>query len=451
MRRLLLRGLVLAAAAAAPAAAAARAQVPAEGSGAPPLELLHGFTLIDGRGGPPIEDGAIAVRGEWIVAAGPRARLQAALPEGEEPIAVDLGGGWVVPGLIDAHVHLATAPDRAAAERELERLLRSGITTVRDMAGDARVLAALARDALTGAIVGPDIHYAALVAGPSFFEDHRARLAAAGVVPGRAPWMQAIDDRTDPVVAVALARGTSASGLKIYADLPADLVRRLAAEAHRQGLPVWAHATVHPARPLEVVRAGVDVVSHVCSLAWEAMSEVPPRYHQPDVPEYARFRPDAAVFDELLREMARRGTILDATLAWYARPGTSTCGDHAPELVRRAHEAGVPVAAGTDFTTPAEEAPALFLELEALVERAGFTPLEAIGAATRVAAAAAGVDEVVGTLEPGRRVDFVLLDADPAADIRNLRHVREVWKRADRHRIGDRPPRRRGTTDRSSR
>ena len=418
-------------------------------AGEAPVEILHGFTLIDGLGGPPVPDAALAIRGTTVVDAGPLASVLARHSASGDALRIDLGGGWVVPGLIDAHVHLATAPDREAAVRELDKLLRSGVTAVRDMAGDARLLGALALETATARIPGPDIYYAALVAGPSFFQDPRARTSAEGFSPGEAPWLQAITDDTELGLAVARARGTSASGLKIYADLAPTEVVRLTEEAHRQGLPVWAHATVYPSRPLDVVQAGVDVVSHACPLAWEAMSEVPGRYHDPGRAGYERVSADAPVFDRLLAEMVARGTILDPTLAMHARleggppegSGPTPAGvpapcsrDFARAIVRRAHEAGVPIAAGTDFATPPGEAPALFLELEALVEHAGLTPMDAIVAATRTAAAAIGVEDRIGTLRPGGAVTFVLLARDPTDDIRNLRTAREVWKNAVRHR-----------------
>ncbi len=404
---------------------------------------------MDGRGGPPVPDAAIAARGAEIVDVGPLEAVLRRVPGADAALRVDLGGGWVIPGLIDAHVHLATVPDRDAAVSELERLLRSGITAVRDMAGDARLLGALALEARSGRIVAPDIHYSALVAGSTFFEDPRARSASQGVPAGAAPWLQAVGPETDIPLAIARARGTSATGLKIYADLDESMVRRLTDEAHRQGMPVWAHATVYPARPLSVVRSGVDVISHACPLAWEAMAEIPDRYHHPTRPGFARVSADAPVFDALLREMAARGTILDATLAMHSRleggpvegAGPAPAGppaicdrEFARDLVRRARELGVSIAAGTDFSTPAHEPPALFLELQALVEHAGFTPLDAIEAATRNAAASMGLQDRLGTLQSGAALTFVLLEADPTADIGNLGSVREVWKNAVRYR-----------------
>src|SRR5690606_13449342 len=139
--------------------------------------------------------------------------------------------------------------------------LYSGITSTRDMADDLRNIADLARASRIHEIPGPDIYYAALMAGPSFFEDPRVQAASLGAVGGEVPWMRAISPQTDLTMAVAQARGTGASAIKIYANLPGAEVARITAEAHRQGVPIWAHAAVFPATPKEVLDAGADVVS----------------------------------------------------------------------------------------------------------------------------------------------------------------------------------------------
>jgi len=425
----------------------AAAPASAQADAAAPLEIFYGFTLIDGRGGPPIEDAAMAIRGNQILTVANRRELLSGPNAPRDAVPVNLGGGYVIPGLIDAHVHLATSPNRARAETELYRMLYAGIVAVRDMAGDARALASLARDTRLGEIDGPDVYYSALVAGPTFFSDPRPQASAAGETPGDVPWLQAVTHETDIPAAVARARGTFASGLKIYANLDAELVREITAEAHRQGMPVWAHSMVFPARPLEVVRADVDVISHVCRLAWEAMEVAPTQYHHEEEPQFGAFSADSPVFTELFGEMRRRGTILDATLAMYARAdrlraeqpeGTGSrplqCDTgFARALVRRAFEEDVPITAGTDFTAAEEDPfPALYTELEELVEEGGLTPMAAIEAATRVAAEATGVADRYGTLQHGRPVTFVLLAENPLEDISNLRTLRSVWKNAER-------------------
>ena len=411
----------------------------------PPLEVFHGFTLVDGSGGPPIEDAAISVRGNSIVAVGSRRELLSGPSAPRDAIVVNLGGGWVIPGLVDAHVHLSTTPDRATSEAELHRLLYGGVTAVRDMAGDARALASLARDSRLGEIEAPDVYFAALVAGPPFMSDPRPQAAAAGETAGEVPWLQAITPATDLPLAVARAKGTWATGIKIHADLTADLVAGITEEAHRQGMRVWAHSLVAPARPLEVVRAGVDALSHACDLAWEAMAEAPRRSDHDTRPRYGSFTADSPVFTHMFSEMRARGTILDPTLATYARaerqasvegstPGCDLA--FARALVAEAHRAGVVLAAGSDFATrPDDPFPALYEELEELVA-AGLSPMAAIVAATSGAARAIGVEDRHGLLAHGRPVSFVLLRESPLEDVANLRSVAAVWKNAVRY---DRP------------
>lgn len=406
-----------------------------------PLEIYYGFTLIDGRGGPPITDAAMAIRGNEILTVGSRLELLSGPNAPRTAATVNLGGGFVIPGLIDSHVHLATAPDRAAAEARLYRQLFGGITAVRDMAGDGRALASLARDSRLGRIDAPDVYFSALMAGPSFLNDPRPQASAEGETAGQVPWMQAITDDTDLVTAVARAKGTYATGIKIYANLEPDAVRNITDEAHRQGMKVWAHSMVFPTRPLAVVQGGVDVISHVCRLAWEGMEDAPTQYHHDEVPQYANFSAQSQVFTDLFDAMRANGTILDATLAMYARaeqdpdnPLSDRCDtEFARELVQRAWEEGVPIIAGTDFTTPADQPfPALHDELEELVTHAGLTPMAAIQSATRGAARAIGIEATHGTLEHGRPVTFVLLSGDPLEDIHNLRSVRAVWKNGQR-------------------
>ncbi|MBT8488918.1 MAG: amidohydrolase family protein [Gemmatimonadetes bacterium] len=413
----------------------------AQVNGAPPLEVLYGFTLIDGRGGPPIPDAAMAIRGNEILAVSTRRQLLSEPDAPRDAIVTDLGGGWVIPGLIDNHVHLSTSPNRSRAEAELERLLYGGVVAVRDMAGDARALASLARDTRLGQIRGPDVYFSALMAGPSFLSDPRPQASAAGETAGEVPWMQAITPETDLVAAVAMAKGTYATGIKIYANLEPDVVGAITREAHRQGMLVWAHSMVFPTRPMDVVGAGVDVISHVCRLAWEGMAEAPAEYHHDEVPRYGNFSAESAVFTELFESMRANGTVLDATLAMYARAAadgdnqlSDRCDvDFARALVARATELDVPVVAGTDFTTPqAEPFPALYDEMEELATGGGLTPMEAILSATSVAAAAIGAEDRYGVLEQGRPVSFVLLADDPLADMSSLRSVRAVWKNGER-------------------
>ena len=242
---------------------------------ASPLLLTHA-TVIDGTGAAARTDMTLFIDAE---------RIQAIYRTGSQPVPTgaqveDLSGRYVIPGLIDAHVHISDVePDVAHYQAFLHSLLLGGVTGIRDMAGNDRLLGYLAQQSNTDAIPGPDIFYSALMAGPSFFaEDPRVAGAAPGELPGTAPWMRAIDANTDIPSAIAEAKGTGATAIKIYANLPANLVQAITTEAHRQGLRVWTHATIFPAKPSDAVAAGVDTISHSAYLIWEAAPKVPDDY-----------------------------------------------------------------------------------------------------------------------------------------------------------------------------
>jgi imidazolonepropionase-like amidohydrolase len=402
--------------------------------------VYRGATLIDGTGGPARAEMAVITNGARIEAVLPAAGLTPALT-GSARI-VDLRGRYLLPGLIDSHQHMATPPNRRRAEALMRRDLYSGITATRIMADDLRSIAELDRADRAGEIAGPDLFYAALVAGPGFFSDPRTQAVSFGYRSGEAPWAQAIGPATDISLAIARARGTGATALKIYADLPPGLVRRLAAEAHRQGLLVWAHFMVFPTTPAEVLAANADTVSHSCYGAYQAMARRPSSYR-------GRFPVDAALFAHgdnpamtaLFRTMRERQILLDATLRVYregerratpAHPAHCTL-DLAARLTAEARRAGVLVSAGTDGDTAAAAPyPALFEELELLVSRAGFTPLEAISAATRIGAMTMGQGAERGAIAPGRLADMVVLERNPVADIANMRSVLLVVKNGRR-------------------
>ena len=406
-----------------------------------PATLYADATVIDGTGAAPKPHQDILVRGERIVAIGGHGTL-AGIDAGDVRT-VDLSGRFVIPGLVDTHVHLATPPDLPRARPVLRRNLYGGVTAVRDMADDLRPVGELAREARVAEIASPDIYYAALMAGPSFFADPRVLAVTAGVKPGTAPWMQSIDERTDIAQAVALARGTSATAIKIYADLPPDLVSAITREAHRQGMQVWAHSAVFPTRPKGVIDAGVDVASHACYQAYEVQPTIPQSYedHTPVDERLLATDGDDPVLAKLYAGMRERGTLLDATGSLFVRydalrksnpkmrPLRCT-GAATTRIVRQAWKAGVGISTGTDDDGERDDPwPPVHAEIEFLVHDVGMSPLQALHAATLVGAQAAAQEFDMGTVETGKLADFVVLAKDPSADIGNLRSIVTTVKR----------------------
>jgi imidazolonepropionase-like amidohydrolase len=412
----------------------------------PKLTIYRGATLIDGTGAGPRADMALVVDGEHI---------RAVVPDGQASqyasgaSVIDAHGLTVLPGLIDSHVHMATSPNRRFAEALLRRDVYSGVTAVRDMAGDARMLADLSRAARMAEVPSPDIYFAALMAGPEFFKDPRTVDSAQGAVPGEVPWMRAITSDTDLTLAVAEAHGTGATAIKIYADLPATLVQGITAEAHRQHMLVWAHAAVFPASPREVVDAGVDVVSHACLLGYQASDAMPPAYHHRAPVDETRLASDNRQIDDLLADMKQRGTILDATLFVYdvmwhvpgAQPPPYCTLATAERLAADAHLAGIPISAGTDAPGEWNDAyPSLFEELSLLVHHAGFTPMEAIVASARIGAMTVGRTAEMGTIEPGKLANLMFVAKNPLDDIANLKTVTMTVKRGELYRRSEYRP-----------
>lgn len=411
-------------------------------AGAPSAKVIYrGATLIDGNGGAPRANVDILVDGEKIAAIAAAGKLDPAMAAGSSEVPVQ--GLYVIPGLIDSHVHYATEPARASAEAHLRRDLYGGLTGVRDMAGDARALADLSRAALVGEIAAPDIFYSALVAGPSFFQDPRTLAAARGSIPGQVPWLFAVDDKTDLALAVAQARGTGAAGMKIYANVPGPLVRGLVSEARRQHFPVWSHLQVYPASPYDSL--GANAVSHVCMLARYVREPGKTQYGHANEPSYAGLTPDDPEIRKYIAALLASGTAIDVTLSVYARPldpkraAASPCTVALAGVIAGAmHKAGIAIVAGTDVDArPDETYPMLHKEMTLLVQHAGMTPMEAIVAATRNAARVLQRDGEIGTVEPGKQANLVFLRDDPLKDVVNLRSVVMTVKRGKPYQRAD--------------
>ena len=438
----------------------------------PPARIIfEGATVIDGTGAPPRTEMAIVLEGEEIVAVLPVGELGA--QRRDEAEVVDASSWFAIPGLIESHTHVATMANRARAEFILNRQLYGGITTARDMAGDVRSLMDLQRASLVKEIDAPDLRFAALMAGPEFFTDPRTVSSAAGETPGAVTWMQAITEETDLREAVTLARGTWATGIKTYAAIDGDLLAAIAAEARRQGIPVWAHVHVGPARALEVARAGVRAMSHVCDVGSAAIPDDVFREGQEGLRSgFVDVDVEDPAIDSVFAVMRRNGTVLDATLRIVVQIGqrrmaaVDTVGARPPgeaedsararrgppptppidrrrrgvrprcetpdamALTRKAYEAGVMIAAGTDGMTPPDSLfPALHEEMHLLHEEVGMPMLEVLKAASYHGAVALGLEDTIGTLEPGKHANIMFLREDPLAGAESLRSVELTVKR----------------------
>lgn len=416
---------------------------------------LVGATLVDGTERPPVRDAVVVIEGDRIAHAGPRGSV--VIPPGAE--AVDLRGRFLIPGLVDMHAHVLVprcdpgAPtrfDRALSERMLGVLLRSGITTVRSPATPTGLGVALRDDVAAGRVVGPRVFASAeLIDGDLSPDDVRREVR------------DRLRHRVDFV--------------KLYARLAPEAVRAGIEEAHAARVPVIGHLS--RTSWTEAARMGIDFLTHAAS--WSA-GELPEskrdayeRARRERGPMRARIdwlelvQPDGPEVATLVRTLAERRISVDPTLVAYdtkfrspaspryrknarravvpellqdwQRCGTPTDDWTAPDyermaaawpkllaLVKRYHDGGVLLTAGSDVTNawviPGES---LHQELELLVS-AGLTPAEVLRIATRNGARSLGREADLGTIEPGRRADLVVLSRDPLARIGDTRAIERV-------------------------
>ncbi len=396
------------------------------------IYALTNVTLIDANHKTALADQTVIIKDQIIyqVYSGNK-KLADSIP------VFNLKGKFLLPGFIDTHVHLATDPSaepRSQKEPILKEMLYAGVTSVRDMAGDGRMLAGLSRDALAGDIVSPNIYYAAVMAGTDFFKDNRTKTSSKGVKNGTLPFMRAISDSSDLNTLIVEARGSGASGIKLYEQLSAGLVQKVVDAAAKQQMKVWGHAATFPAMPYDVVNAGVSVISHSEMLYFGKYTKktIPKEWETRENPDKSNEFWDEEVkkleLDSLFILMKKKGTILDATQSVYVpmvkkNPKLRWKGEISMRITKKAYEAGVKICTGTDT----EE---LFAPEEAklLVKFCGLSPADAIVAATLHGAEAIGIEKTHGTIEVHKIADLVVLNKNPLEDIRNINAVYMVIK-----------------------
>jgi imidazolonepropionase-like amidohydrolase len=341
---------------------------------------------------------------------------------------------FVVPGLIDAHVHFATDPTeerRDNSEKVLKEMLLTGITSVRDMAGDARALSSLSRNSLVGDIVAPNIYYSALMAGSKFFSDPRTIATAQGGISGKMAYMKAIDDNSNIVLDVAEAKGSGASGIKMYANLSNNEVIKIVEEAKRQNIPVWSHAALQITKPSEIISSGVISISHSELLIYEKFpkrEDVPINWKGANAinksAEFWEEEYNKLGLDQTFELMKQYDVVLDATLSAY-EPDKNSENSHwryemEKRITRDANKAGVKVAAGSD----SDQTTFVQYEMKLLVNEAGFTPFEALVSATKNSAQATGIIKNQGTIEVGKKANLLFLNSNP---IENIEHIDDIF------------------------
>jgi reactive intermediate/imine deaminase len=366
-------------------------------------------------------------------------------------VVIDMSDKYLIPGLIDTHVHHATSPDDSDNDEitrmRLRELLRGGVTSVRDMGGDTRALNSLMRRAKTDVIQSPDIYYSVILGGKEFFSDPRTIESAKGEIPGQVDWMRAVDDKVNTDEIMLRAAGTGATGIKIYAKVSADIIAKLSQSAKKYGLKVWSHAFVGPARPQELINAGVETISHAPDISAHVIDNFYQlrREGKQITEQQKKASFDLANYPDLIADMKKQGTILDATLTVFEK-NQKTRGESGEmmyqwgtKFTRLAHENGIKISAGTDSASDYYQSPYPLVqhEMNLLVNDVGMTPLEALQAATINGAEVIGIEKNYGTIEEGKVANLLVLNQDPSTDIEHLKDIAHVIKNGQFIHIGD--------------
>lgn len=419
---------------------------------------IVGATVWDGTGSPPVPAASVLVRDGRITCVGTSERC----PITKGTRIINAQGRFLLPGLIDTHVHLllrARGVTDPSIRSDLRDLLARGVTSVRDMGTNPVRL----REAVDAAQPAPRVFAMQLVAGYSFFSPEVERSpngavthAPAAMGMAQLGWSPILFVRTSRAAEIVRqARQAGAIGLKLYQGLDASQVSALATAAHAAGMSVWGHGWVQPASALEQARAGQDGVVHAAGLVGELV-ERKTRDTLRSSSILLQVTADSATAETAgrtavlaaLDSFVARGTFLEPTLrasqlsALRARssprrletlPGryAVAASEFGFRVTRLAAERGVRITAGTDHVAfgPADERVHLAEELELLVDSAGLAPASALLAATRDAALAIGTPASdLGTIERGKFADLVLLTASPLEDIRNVRRVEWVMR-----------------------
>jgi len=378
---------------------------PAKAPNAAPPRAITNVTVIDVRTGMRVPDQNVVVQGQRIAAVGPASTTP--VPAGAQVI--DGRGRYLIPGLWDMHVHLDST--------DLAALVRFGITGARDMAGDLDQVLSWRRRIAARELPGGGPR---LVVAGAFLRGPRSQSESG-------PWIIRTAEQGKRAVDSLAARGVDF--VKVHEDLSREAYFAIAAEAKAKGLPFVGHVAA-ALTPLEASAAGQRSIEH--------LEFVPDRC----LPIFAGQSPAGCTLEglnALIGSLAANGTWLDPTIGSFrvfAPQQFPAIQAGFKQLVPLLQSKRIRLLAGTDLgTTGIIPGESLHDEL-ALLVAAGFTPAEALRAATLNPADFLGLSDSLGTIEAGKIPDMVLLDADPLADITNTRRIAFVFQRG---RVASRP------------
>jgi len=379
-------------------------------------KAIVGIKLIDGLGNEPLENATVIISGNRIMEVGPQDQVR--VPANAEVIQ---GKGMsLLPGLVDAHLHSVNNNNMTNA------FLKNGVTTMRDPGHPFRFYQStefaetpLPRIFLTGAHLD----------------------AYPGVYTQQAIFIRDAKHARETVASHVKNGGT---GIKIYFRLPLELFETVIHTADFYHIPVVAHLEMVKAE--DAIRAGLKGIEHVTSFGSSLIEAEAAQAYQEEVKKDNNFRREGRymiwsnidlntqkvkeVLDLAVREKV---TLIPTLVAYEQQEGDESAKDYQlagykkmVEFVRMAHHAGVKIGVGSHTAGKYTQRGLAFQkEMELLVD-AGLTPLEAISSGTFHNAQYLRTDRRIGSIEPGKLADLILVEGDPTMDIKDMYKVQKV-------------------------
>jgi imidazolonepropionase-like amidohydrolase len=387
--------------------------------------IRHG-SLIDGVTSEALPDAAVVVEHGLIREVGPS---RGVVIRDQDTNVVDARGKTILPGFIDSHIHIniprtaysgesteLAITDRTSASAAVHavhnarELVSHGITTIRDVGSHGHGIFAVKALIDAGRLPGPRI--VACGRAIAMTGGHELFLSVEGDGPDEIRKLARTELKAGATALKFMASGAGAEAAESPFDVqltPEELAAGVQ-EAKARGRTTCAHA-VNPAAARNAILAGVDSIEHGVLLDDGSLALLREHgtYFVPTVWTYqmtADHGDRLGVAASLSAEVKRRVQV------------------HL-EVVAKAHALGIPICAGTDSALPVNPPQSLFWELEWLMH-CGLSAMEAIKSATATNARLLGLADRIGTIEPGKVADLLLVDGDPLADIRALTHTQTV-------------------------
>ena len=402
--------------------------------------ILKAARLVDGNGGPAAEQAAILLEGDSIRRIGTSETVQA--PEGASVREIDYGDATILPGLVDSHVHLigigdgragdelVTLPDEVLtvqAAQNVRRHLYSGVTTVRDCGAKNRTTFALRQAVEMGILPSPRLVLAgrpvAIIGGHlSYFG-----IEATGEDECRAAVRQLIKEGAD-FIKITATGGSTRTSHPLRPSFDVEELTAICEEAHKFGRHAAAHCASSQGM-VNVLDAGIDTIIHGVHKDPDGSDTYRPDISERIAENSVFVNPTLGGAVTRIRQFEDMGSLSAEQQAELdAARGAS---EVRMDQFARMRDAGVVMSAGSDSAWGHYQMGDFQTEIEAHA-MAGMSNMEAIVSATRDAARSCWIADQVGTLEPGKQADVLVVGGNPLEDLADLRRVTDVFLAGER-------------------